>query len=144
MTYPPKAMNWDPTVYSISYAHDDVIKWRHFPRYWPFVWGIHWSPVNSPHKDQWRGAFFDLRLNKQLSKQWRPRWYGTLSRSFSHHCNDILLFCLLRCRYTTCINAFEAKLKCLTFCRWHFQMHFLEWKFFQFYIKFHWNMLLGV
>ena len=21
--------------------HDDVIKWKHFPRYWPFVRGIH-------------------------------------------------------------------------------------------------------
>ena len=21
--------------------HDDVIKWKHFSRYWPFVWGIH-------------------------------------------------------------------------------------------------------
>ena len=37
-------------------AHDDVIKWKHFPRYWPFVRGIHRSPVNSPHKGQWRGA----------------------------------------------------------------------------------------
>ena len=36
--------------------HDDVIKWEHFPRYWPFVRGIHRSPVNSPHKGQWRGA----------------------------------------------------------------------------------------
>ena len=36
--------------------HDDVIKWNHFPRYWPFVRGIHRSPVNSPHKGQWRGA----------------------------------------------------------------------------------------
>ena len=36
--------------------HDDVIKWKHFPRYWPFVWGIHRSPVNSPHEGQWRGA----------------------------------------------------------------------------------------
>ena len=35
---------------------DDVIKWKHFPRYWPFVWGIHRWPVNSPHKGQWRGA----------------------------------------------------------------------------------------
>ena len=33
-------------------SHDDVIKWKHFPRYWPFVR----SPVNSPHKGQWRGA----------------------------------------------------------------------------------------
>ena len=30
-----------------SYIHDDVIKWNHFPRYWPFVRGIHrsrWIP----------------------------------------------------------------------------------------------------
>ena len=32
--------------------HDDVMKWKHFPRYWPFVRGIHLSPVNSPHKGQ--------------------------------------------------------------------------------------------
>ena len=28
-------------------THDDVIKWKHFPRYWPFVRGIHrsrWIP----------------------------------------------------------------------------------------------------
>ena len=28
-----------------------------FPRYWPFVRGIHWSPVDSPHKGQGREAF---------------------------------------------------------------------------------------
>ena len=27
-----------------------------FLRYWPIVRGIHWPPVNSPHKGQWRGA----------------------------------------------------------------------------------------
>ena len=35
--------------------------WRYqmenFPRYWPFVRGIHRSPVNFRHKGQWRGAF---------------------------------------------------------------------------------------
>ena len=36
--------------------HDDVIKWKHFPRYWPFVWGIHRSSGNSPHKSKCRGA----------------------------------------------------------------------------------------
>ena len=35
-----------------SVTHDDVIKWKHFPRYWPFVRGIHRSTVNSPHKGQ--------------------------------------------------------------------------------------------
>ena len=39
-----------------AFPHDDVIKWNHFPRYWPSVWGIHRSPVNSHHKGQWRGA----------------------------------------------------------------------------------------
>ena len=33
-------------------THDDVIKWKHFPRYWPFVRGIRRSRVNSPHKGQ--------------------------------------------------------------------------------------------
>ena len=37
-------------------CYDDVIKWKHFPLYWPFVRGIHRYPVNSPHKGQWRGA----------------------------------------------------------------------------------------
>ena len=37
-------------------CQDDVIKWKHFPRYWSFVRGIRRSPVNSPHKGQWRGA----------------------------------------------------------------------------------------
>ena len=32
------------------HIRDDVIKWKHFPRNWPFVRGIH--PVNSPHKGQ--------------------------------------------------------------------------------------------
>ena len=36
--------------------HDDVIKWKHFPRYWTVVRGIHRSPVNSPHKGQWCGV----------------------------------------------------------------------------------------
>ena len=41
--------------------HDDVIKWKHFLRYWNFVWGIHRSPVGSHHKGQWRGVILFLR-----------------------------------------------------------------------------------
>ena len=43
-------------LYANSMLHDDVIKWKHFPRYCPFVRGIHRLPVNSPHKGQWRGG----------------------------------------------------------------------------------------
>ena len=71
-------------------VHDDVIKWKHFPRYCPFVRGIHRWPVNSPHKAQWRGALmFSLicALNKRLSKQSWGWWFETPSRSSWRHCN---------------------------------------------------------
>ena len=69
--------------------HDDVIKWRNFPRYWPFARGIHRSPMNSPHKGQWRRAliFFKLRLNKRLGKQSWGWWSETPSRSLWRHYN---------------------------------------------------------
>ena len=35
-------------------------------------------------------VFFDLRLNKRLSKQSRRRWFGTPSRPLWRHCNVIL------------------------------------------------------
>ena len=44
------------TSHKRSSWYDDVIKWKRFPRYWPFGRGIHRSTVNSPHKGQWRGA----------------------------------------------------------------------------------------
>ena len=33
-------------------------------------------------------VFFDLRLNKRLSKQSRPRWFEAPSRSLWRHCNE--------------------------------------------------------
>ena len=74
----------------MSPRHDDVIKWKHFPRYWPLVRGIHRWPVNSPHKGQWRRALmFSLicALNKRLSKQSWGWWVGTPTRSLWRHCN---------------------------------------------------------
>ena len=73
-------------------SHDDVIKWKYFPSYWPFVRGIHRSQVNFPHKGKWSGALvFSLicrPLNKRLSKQsWGCR-FETPSRSLWRHCND--------------------------------------------------------
>ena len=70
--------------------HDDVIKWEHFPRYWPFVRGSHRSPVKSPHKGQWRGTLmFPLisALNKPLSKHSWGWWFETQSPSSWRHYN---------------------------------------------------------
>ena len=32
------------------WPHDDIIKWKHFPRHWPFLRGFLRSTVDSPHK----------------------------------------------------------------------------------------------
>ena len=65
--------------------HDDVNKWKLFPRYWPFVRGIHRSPVNSPHQGQWRWA-----LTFYLICAWASRWVnnretGDLRRHHAHY-----------------------------------------------------------
>ena len=50
----------------------NVIKWKHFPRYWSFVREIQWSPVNSPHYGQLRGA-----LVFSLICAWINNWVNT-------------------------------------------------------------------
>ena len=79
------------TTFPFLCKDDDFVKWKHFPRYWPFVRGIHRSPVISPRKGQWCGALvfsFYLRLNKWLSKQSWGWWFETLSRPLWRHCNE--------------------------------------------------------
>ena len=65
--------------------HDDVIKWKYFPRYWPFVRGIYRSPVNSSHKGQWCGA-----LMLSLICAWTDSWenngdVGDIRRHHAHY-----------------------------------------------------------
>ena len=71
-----------------KHLHDDFVKWRHFPRYWSFVRGLHLLPVNSPHKDQWRGDLMISCLNKRLSKQSWSWWFKTPSLSLWRYCNE--------------------------------------------------------
>ena len=61
--------------------HDDVIKWEHFPRYWPFARGIHRWPVNSPSKGQWRGA-----LMFSLIGAWINGWVNNREAGVLRHC----------------------------------------------------------
>ena len=65
--------------------HDDVIKWKHFPRYWPFVRGIHRSPVNSPHKGQWRGALMFSLICVWINGWVNNREAGDLRRYRAHY-----------------------------------------------------------
>ena len=68
---------------SLVHHHDDIIKWKNFPRYWPFVRGIHRSVTRN------FDVFFDLRLNKGLSKLSWGWWSETPSSSLWRHRNDL-------------------------------------------------------
>ena len=74
--------------------HDDVIKWKHFPRYWPFVQGIHRWPVNSLHKGQWCGA-----LMFSLICAWMNREAGDLRHHGAHYGVFVMLYCICNPSY---------------------------------------------
>ena len=68
--------------------HDDVIKWKHL---------LSLCAGNSPVTGEFPSqrpvtrsfdVFFDLRLNKRLSKQSWGWWFQTLSRPLWRHIND--------------------------------------------------------
>ena len=65
--------------------HDDVIKWKHFPRYWPFVRGIHRWPVNLPHKGQWREALMSSLICPWINGWIDNREAGDLRRNRAHY-----------------------------------------------------------
>ena len=46
--------------------YDDVMTWKHIPYHWPFVWGIHPSPLT---KDRWFGPLM-LALLLALKSCW--------------------------------------------------------------------------
>ena len=88
-------VNWRWTLWDIYWftddthlmwlCHDDVIKWKHFSCYLPFVRGIHRSPVISTHKGQWRRA-----LKFPLICAWTNSWVnnceaGDLRRHHAHY-----------------------------------------------------------
>ena len=60
----------------VSCTHNDFIQWKHFPRYWSLVQGIHRSTLNSPHKGQLRGA-----LMLSLIYAWINGWVNNCEAS---------------------------------------------------------------
>ena len=72
-------------------AHYDVMTWKRFLHYWPFVRGIHRWPVDSHHKGPVMRSFgvsFNVSLNKLLNKQSRGRWIEKSWLSF-----DVTVMC---------------------------------------------------
>ena len=76
----------------LALQYDDVIKWKYYPRYWPFVRGIHWSQVVSPDKGQWGGA-----LIFSLTFAWTNSWTnnrnaGDLRRHRAHYDVNVMIY----------------------------------------------------
>ena len=86
------------------FSHDDVIKWKHFPRYWPFVSGIHRSPVNSPHKGQWHGALMFSLISAWINAWINNRDAVDLRRHRAHY--DVILM------YTVSLIDYMSLVQC--------------------------------
>ena len=78
-------VNWRDSVRLIDLQHDDVIKWKHFPRYWPFVRGYHRSPVNSPHKGHWCGTLIFSLICAWIKGWVNNRGAGDLRHHLAHY-----------------------------------------------------------
>ena len=85
------AQRWWHVASRTETDHDDVIKWKHFPRYWPFVRGIHRSPVNSPHKGQRRGALIFSLICVWINGWVNNREAGDLRRYRAHYDVSVML-----------------------------------------------------
>ena len=61
----------------VNNPHDDVIKWKHFPRHWPLCGEFTGPGEFHTQKPVTRGfdVFCDLRLNKRMSKQPWGWWF---------------------------------------------------------------------
>ena len=78
-------------------GHDDIIKLKHFPHYWSFVRGIHWSLVNSTHKGQWHGALM-FSLICTWTNGWVNNWCaGDLRCHCAHYYVTVMEAAVLLC-----------------------------------------------
>ena len=82
--------------------HDDVIKWKHFPHYWPFVRGIYWSPMNSPHKGQWRGTLMFSLICAWINGCVNNREAGNLRCHHAHY--EVIVMQLIMCYKDSCTS----------------------------------------
>ena len=89
---------------SFLWYHDDVIKWKHFPRFWLFVWGIYRSPVYSPHKGQWRGALMFSLICAWINGWVNNREAGDLRHHRAHYDVIVKIYVVIQVHSYDLIN----------------------------------------
>ena len=107
-------------------SYDDAIKWKHFPRYWPFVRGIHRSPVNSPHKGQWRGALMFSLIYALINCWVNNREAGDLRRYHAYY--DVTVMRSVKFHHTCQINPeYSDQIWMIIFTHWNwFEINLLR------------------
>ena len=94
-------------IYLIMLRHHvGVIKWKHSPRYWPFLRGIHRSPVNSPHKGQWRGTLWFSFICALINGWVNNCDTGDLRRHRAHY--DTTVMITIQCERVSFIPVWVA------------------------------------
>ena len=86
----------------IHMVHDDVIKCKYFPVTGEF-------PSHRP-VTRCFDVFFDLCLNKRLSKQSWGWWFETPSRSLWRHCNVLSPFCTYSVNVNKCLRGLRLRI----------------------------------
>ena len=66
-------------------THDDVIKWKHLPRHWPFVWGIHRFRTQRPMTRSFEVFLICVWINDWVNN----REAGDLRRRRAH--DDVIV-----------------------------------------------------
>ena len=114
-------------IFYITIDHDDVIKWKHFPRNWPFVRGIHRSPVTSPQKGQWRGALMFSLICVWINDWVNNRQAGDLRRYRLHYDVIVMYFKKLPTVKMSYLTYFHSDFVKLSTVWWDY--HLLQWRY---------------
>ena len=101
-------------------THDDVIKWKNFSLYWPSLRGIHRSPVNSPHKGQWRRALMFSLICTWINGWENNRETGDLRRHSAHYGVTVMQ------RSTQENNIIHTVIAWVLSTIWHIQIYVLS------------------
>ena len=102
------------------------MKWKYFPRYWPFVRRV--PHTKTSDAELW--CFLWSGLNKRWSKQSWGWWFETPSRPLWRHCNvlhcwcnnivNAFSMCLINAYahsfFKPCVYLFKLRLLCLLYC----------------------------
>ena len=91
--------------------HNDIIKRKHFPRYWPFERWIRRSLVNSLHKGQWCRALMFSLICAWINDWVNNHEAGGLRCHLAHY--DVTGMCVIMRPFCICnLKALKLTMQC--------------------------------